>query len=326
MKAVKNNRPVVVGIFIFFGLAILLAGVFTLGGQKKTFVKAITIKASFRDVSGLQAGSNIWYSGVKIGTVQKVALYGDAEVEVTMHILKAQSGFIHKDAHVKIGSDGLIGNKLVQIYGGTAAAGAVVEGDQLTSDAALSTDDIMATLQENNKNLLEITRNFKSISQEIQQGHGTLGGLLKDSTMLLSIRGTLDNFRKASSTANNAIANLNGFTAQVNNKGTLLHELVTDTLTYSVLRNTVTQLRAAASNADDFTNNLYYFSELMKQPNSPVGVLLKDTSTARNLRATILNLRTSSEKLDEDLEAAQHNFLLRGYFRKKEKEQKQQKQ
>ncbi|RFM29529.1 MlaD family protein [Deminuibacter soli] len=319
MKPIKNNRPVVVGIFIFLGLAIFLAGVFTLGGQKKSFAKSITVKAVFNDVSGLQSGSNIWYAGVKIGTVQKVTITGDARVEVTMHILKTQTGFVRKDARAKIGSEGLIGNKLIIIAGGTEQAGPVNEGDQLQTDMALSTDDIMSTLQQNNKNLLAITGTFKNISKQIEDGKGTLGQLLRDSTMIMSIRSSLANFKQASSTANMAVAHLNEYTTQFHNKGTLLNELVTDTTTYAILQNTATQLRAAASNADDFTNNLYYLSETMKHSNNSLGVLLRDTAAANNLRSTIYNLRTSSEKLDEDLEAAQHNFLLRGYFRKKEK-------
>lgn len=322
MKATKNTRPVIVGIFIALGLVIFLVGVFTLGGQKKAFSRNITVIAEFNDVSGLQAGSNVWLSGVKIGTVQKVSLFSNGRVQVTMHIQKNQAGFIHKDALVQIGSDGLIGNKLVEIYGGTQAAGDIADGDHLQVSHALSTEDILTTLQQNNKNLLEITNNFKAISKKIHDGEGSIGALLNDSSMVVSLRATLLNFRKASLTANTVVNNLAGYTQQFNNKGTLAHELVADTNTYNVLRNTVTQLRDAASNADDFTNNLYYISETMKQPNNTLSVLLRDSAAARDLRATIMNLRTSSEKLDEDLEAVQHNFLLRGFFKRKQKENK----
>lgn len=60
-----------VGIFVFLGLLILLIGVLTLGGEKNTFEKKITVKAIFDDVGGLQTGNNVWFSGVKIGTVKK---------------------------------------------------------------------------------------------------------------------------------------------------------------------------------------------------------------------------------------------------------------
>ena len=54
MKPANTKRAVTVGIFIFLGLAILVAGVLTLGGQQKTFEKKIKVKAIFEDVGGLQ--------------------------------------------------------------------------------------------------------------------------------------------------------------------------------------------------------------------------------------------------------------------------------
>jgi phospholipid/cholesterol/gamma-HCH transport system substrate-binding protein len=41
------------------------------------------------------------------------------------------------------------------------------------------------------------------------------------------------------------------------------------------------------------------------------------------LKTTLDNLQSASKKLDEDLEALQHNFLFRGFFRKKAKKDKE---
>ena len=83
MKSTSNKRAVIVGIFIFLGLAIFIITVLTLGSQHKTFEKSITVKAIFDDVNGLQKGNNIWFSGVKIGTIKKISISGNAKVEVT---------------------------------------------------------------------------------------------------------------------------------------------------------------------------------------------------------------------------------------------------
>ena len=128
MSTIKNNRPAIVGIFILIGLAILVVTIFTLGGQKKTFVKSFTIHAVFNDVGGLLKGGNVWFSGVKIGTVKKISFHGSAQVEVTMSIEDEAQPHIYKDAMAKIGSDGLIGNKIVVIYGGDSTLPHVVTG------------------------------------------------------------------------------------------------------------------------------------------------------------------------------------------------------
>ena len=86
----ENKRSVIVGIFVFLGIAILVTGVLTLGGQQKKFVKTIHLKAVFDDIGGLQTGNNIWFSGVKIGTVRKINFYGDSQVEIEMNVRRGR--------------------------------------------------------------------------------------------------------------------------------------------------------------------------------------------------------------------------------------------
>src|SRR5258705_1747281 len=130
----QSKRTVIVGIFIFLGIAILMAGILVLGGQRKTFEKTITLSAVFNDVSGLQRGNNVWFSGVKIGTVKGVKLIAGDRVQVEMRVEARSQDFIHKDSKAKIGSDGLIGNKIIILYGGTQGTATVTSGDSLQAD------------------------------------------------------------------------------------------------------------------------------------------------------------------------------------------------
>ncbi len=92
---------------------------------------------------------------------------------------------------------------------------------------------------------------------------------------------------------------------------------MTDTTTFPKLRSTIAHLDEVASSANEVTINLKNATSDLNDTNSPMGVLLHDVEGAKNLKETLKNLETSSKKLDEDLEAAQHSFLLRGYFKKK---------
>jgi len=166
MKSTNNRRAVIVGIFILLGLIIFIATILTLGSQKKTFERSITVKSFFDNVNGLQKGNNIWFSGVKVGTIRKVTLTGKGQVEVDMNIESHSRQFIRKDAKAKISTDGLIGNKIIEIYGGTLNAPQIEEGDLLGNTALLSTDAMMNTLSKNNDNPLlgKVLRNNSSQS------------------------------------------------------------------------------------------------------------------------------------------------------------------
>src|SRR4029079_7034349 len=129
MKTNNNKRAVALGIFIVVGLAIFIAGILTLGNQKKTFEKKVTVKAIFSDAGGLHAGNNIWFLGVKVGTIKKISFIGHSQVEILMNIESNAQNFIMKDAKAKVGSDGLIGNKIVVIYGGSEHSSPIADND-----------------------------------------------------------------------------------------------------------------------------------------------------------------------------------------------------
>ncbi len=322
----SNNKPVIVGIFIFIGLAILAATIFTLGGQQKTFTRSFTISAIFDDVGGLQSGGNIWFSGVKVGTVKKISFHGDAQVQVAMSIENDAESHIHKDSKAKISSDGLIGNKIIIIYGGTPSKPHVEENDFLEVENVFSTDDMLATLQVNNKNLEAITNDFKSISKKIDSGQGTLGALLNDPTIAIKLNETaadlqvtLANLKVVSKNSKRVMADFGEFSSKLNKPGSSVNELLEDTLIYRNINRAMADLKNSTKALNQFTSNLENTGAKLNQKDNAIGVLLNDPVSAISIQTTLQNLETSSQKLDENLEALQHNFLLRRYFRKKAK-------
>ncbi|HXL57694.1 MAG TPA: MlaD family protein, partial [Chitinophagaceae bacterium] len=265
-----------------------------------------------------------WLAGVKIGTIKKLSLIRDAGVEVTMNIDDRVAPLIHKDSKAKISSNGLMGNKIVVIYGGTKNSPPVGQNDFLLSEKPINTEDMLATLQANNKNLLEITTNFKDITKKITAGEGTIGALLNDSSIaknlrssILGLRSTVSNFKITAVESQKLVKNLIDFTAQLNKKGTLMNDLTTDTTIFNNLRGTIAQLREVSVTASQITNDIKNATSQLNKKDNAAGTLLNDNELATRLKNTITNLETSSKNLNEDLIALQHNFLLRGYFKKK---------
>ena len=319
MATADNKKAITVGIFLAVGLVIFLLGVFTLGGQQKSFSKTIHISAIFDDVAGLKKGNNIWFSGVKVGTIQSIHFTGNSQVAVSMNIDQTTQEYIHRNAGVRISSDGLIGNKIIVIDGGSPQAPVVQDGDVLQADKLLSTDDMLKVLQQNNQNLLGITTDFKLLSHRMLQGKGTIGALLADSIMGVQLRNSMRNLQQATASAAHLATQLNQFTAKLNTKGALADKLFTDTVTFNRIKAAAMQLQQAATNASVLTNNLNKASNKLNTTDNAIGVLLNDPKGAVQVQTTLNNLQASSIKLNEDLEAVQHNFLLKGFFKKKAK-------
>lgn len=319
MNESQNRRSIVVGIFVLLGIVIFVAGVFVLGGQQKRFTKSIRVHAVFNNVGGLKAGNNVWFSGVKIGTVKGIHFFGNAQVEVDMNIEQSSQQYIHKDAGATISSDGLIGNKIVEIYGGTNAQPEVEDGDRLQTRPALSSDQLLATLQENNNNLLRVTNDVKELVGNIKQGKGTVGAVLTDPKLANNLRSAMQNLERASQNTAGVTRSVTLFAAKLNQPGTLAHELTTDTTVFRRLSRSASRLEHVAGSADQTVGNLNKASEKLNNANSPLGVLLTDTESAANLRASLRNLNRGTALLNQDLEAAQSNFLLRGFFKKRAK-------
>ncbi|TPE43283.1 MlaD family protein [Pontibacter mangrovi] len=319
MNTAENKRSIMVGIFVLIAIIIFVIGILTLGGQQKKFIESITVSTVFDDVEGLKDGNNVWFSGVKIGTVKSIGFYGESQVQVVMNIEKSSQKYIRQNSKARISSESLIGNRIIEIFGGSAAAKPVKDGDMLASEANLNTDDIMKTLQENNKNLATITGNFSEISDRLVRGEGTIGTLLKDSTLAQDFKSMVASLESTSQNAVRASRDLSRFTNKLNTQGSLANELLTDTTVFNSLETSMAELEKATQSASEMAQNLQQASSKFNNDSNAVGVLLNDPNFARQLQNTMQNLETSSQKFDENMEALQSNFLLRGFFRKQEK-------
>ena len=322
MQVTDNRRKITVGIFILIGLVILVIGIFTLGSQKKTFVKSFNVNVVFDDIQGLKTGGNVWFSGVKVGTIKKIQFYGTAQVQVFLSIEEEAHKYIHKDASASISSDGLIGNKIVVIDGGTPSFPFIQDGDRLRVDSTLSTDQIMKTFQENNQNLIAITSDFKTISANLVAGKGTAGTLLSDDQMAQDLKAVVSNLKTTTLAADRMVEELNRFANTLNTKGGLANKMLTDTVVFARLQASVNELQKASRSASTLAQNLNTASSKLNQTDNPVGMLLNDQQSAEQVKQILINLEKSSYNLNEDLKALQSNFLFRGYFKRKAEEEK----
>ena len=223
MNPQNQKFKIRLGLFIAGGLAIFVIAIFIIGKQKNLFDPVFKLTTTFYNVSGLQVGCNVRFSGINVGTVDNISIINDSTVRVDMLIKRSVQPFIKTDCEAGIGSAGIIGDKILIITQGSSDAPMAKDGQQIVSKEPIEIDAITASLKVTADNAAIISSQLAEITDKINNGNGTLWKLIRDSTM------------------------------------------------------------------------------------------------ANNISQTIVSLKKSSKGLDENMEAASHNFLLRGFFKDKEK-------
>jgi len=197
MDTYTQKFKVRLGLFVAGGLALFVLAVFIIGKQKNLFNPVFKLTSTFYNVSGLQVGNNIRFSGINVGTVDRISIINDSTVRVDMMIKKEVNQFIKSDCEVTIGSEGLIGDRLIIITQGSSDASLAREGQQLLSSEPVETDAIMASLQVTADNAAVISYQLAEIMIKINSGNGTLGRLIQDSTIAENLNQTIVNLKKS---------------------------------------------------------------------------------------------------------------------------------
>jgi phospholipid/cholesterol/gamma-HCH transport system substrate-binding protein len=186
------------GLFIAGGLTLFVLAIFIIGKQKNLFSPVFKLTSTFSNVSGLQVGNNIRFSGINVGTVDNISIINDSTVKVNMMIKKDVKQFIKSDCEVAIGSEGLIGDRLLVITQGSSDAPLVKEGQQLASTEPVELDAIMASLQVTAENAEIISQQLAEIMFKLNSGEGTLGRLIQDTTIAENFSQTMLNIKRSS--------------------------------------------------------------------------------------------------------------------------------
>lgn len=198
MDTTTHTFKVRLGLFVAGGLTLFVLAIFIIGKQKNLFDPVFNLTSTFYNVSGLQVGNNIRFSGINIGTVGNIRIINDSTVRVDMLIKKDVKQFIKSDCEVAIGSEGLIGDRLLIITQGSSDAPLAKEGQELASTEPVETDAIMASLQVTAGNAEIISQQMAEIMLKVNGGKGTLGRLIQDSTIAENFNQTMQNLKKSS--------------------------------------------------------------------------------------------------------------------------------
>ena len=186
------------GMFIAGGFVLFLAAIFIIGKQKNLFDPVFKLTTTFNSVSGLQVGNSVRFAGINVGTVDNIFIINDSTVGVDMLIRKAVHKFIKADCNVNIGTEGIIGDRILIITQGSEYSPLAKENQRIGSDEPVEMDAIMRSLQVTADNAAIISDQLAEIMIKVNSGSGTLGKLIRDTSMAKNISETINNLKKSS--------------------------------------------------------------------------------------------------------------------------------
>ena len=192
----KTSNKIGLGIFVSAAIALFTIGIYFIGEKQQLFGKTFTVKAIFKDVNGLQVGNNVRFSGIVVGTVDNIQIISDTTVRVDMVVDEKVRKFIKKDSKAVIGTDGLMGNKILTISAGTKDKEQIQSHDYILTTAPISVDDILKQLKTTSENASQITGDMAIIMGTIRSGKGTVGKLFMDTAFADNVDQTLVNIKQ----------------------------------------------------------------------------------------------------------------------------------
>ena len=319
-----SSQKLRLGLFVIIGTVLFIVGVYLIGQRQNMFKKTFTISTYFQNVNGLQKGNNVRYSGIDIGTVKDITMVNDSTIKVEVTIDEKIITHLKKDAIATIGSDGLVGNMILNIVPGKGSEDAISNGDTIESYSKIGADDILSTLSVSSENAAILTSDLLKITTAMLKGKGTVGLLLNDTIMAKDLKQSVTNLRIATRSATNTINELNTIISSLKtNDDTVLGMLMNDTISGMKLKNIVGHLETSSIEIQNVLSNVNtVVDDFNSSDDGAYNYILKDTSLVNSLKSTLKNINEGTDKFNQNMEALKHNFLTRGYFRKLERQEK----
>jgi phospholipid/cholesterol/gamma-HCH transport system substrate-binding protein len=321
----STGRTIRLGIMVITGTLLFTVAVYLIGQKQDMFSNTFNLRVVFSNVNGLQPGNNVRFSGINVGSVMGVNIQNDSTIEIVMRVKEDVRKFIKTDALVTIGTDGLMGNMIININPGKGNVPVVENNTLLQSYSRVKTDDILKTLNMTNENAAMLTRSLLDVVENIQHGKGTLSYLVYDTLLRKNLFLSVSNLQNATHKTNQLLADMQGMARDIESGKGLAGYLLRDTITTGKLIQTMAELQLASTNIQQSTDSLKSFIQQLNNQKGSLNALLADTTMARDLRETMSNLNKGTAKFDENMEALKHSFLTKQYFKDQEKEKAKEK-
>lgn len=324
-KQTINN--IKLGIFLLAGLFLLIFGLYMIGRDTNLFSRNYALLARFENVQGLTTGNNVRFAGIQVGTVKKITILNDTLIEVTMLIEEKMKNYIHKNDIASISTDGLMGNRIININPAKDGSPLAVHGDLLQIKKKVSTEEMMELLDKSNRNIAAISEELINTVHRINDSKA-LWGILENANLPNNLSASISNIRNATVKADHMIKDIQTIISDVKNGQGSLGKILMDTGIVYNLNLAIEKIKTVGDHADTLAADLNRISNSIhkdiNEGHGPANAILKDSVLVQKLNNSMSNIEKGTAAFNENMEALKSNFLLRPYFRKLEKQKKEQ--
>ena len=303
------------------GLLFLIFTLYMIGKNRNLFGSTFTIKAVLSNVNGLVPGNNVRFKGIDVGTVKSITVANDTAIFVTMTIDQNMKPYIKKNAIASIGTDGLMGNKLININSDSEPSAPVDQNDIIQSQKPVETDEMLRTLNTTNNNIERITHNLYEISVKLNSSK-SLWTLLSDTIVTKDLKNAVYDFRQAGANTAEMTATAKHIVTKFENGNGLAFKLFNDTSMSNQLSHSLKQIELISNQTSAMMKDLKTVVDDMKEGDGTAGLLLTDTLLRQSLFQSAKNIEQGTDRFNQNMEALKTNFLFKKYFKKLEKEQR----
>jgi phospholipid/cholesterol/gamma-HCH transport system substrate-binding protein len=205
--AKQGENNIKLGVFLVAGLIVMMVSFYMIGNNTSMFGSSFKLRARFSNLSGLTEGNNVLFSGIQAGTVNRIDIINDTTIEVIMLIDSKVKAYIHNNAEADIGTEGLMGNKVVNIQPVKVNSPIVKNGDLLAAQKLTSMDEMIQTLSKTNNNIATISEALKTTVLRLDTS--AIFNVLNDKNIGISLSASLKNINNASNYASEMTHGLN---------------------------------------------------------------------------------------------------------------------
>ena len=318
--AKQGIKHVQLGLFVTAGLAFLLIMLYMIGKNKHLMGKSFHLRARFENVQGLKKGNNVRFAGIDAGTVEDIEVINDTLIEVHMRLDANLDGIIRDNAIVSIGTDGLVGNKIINIQAFRGASNSAIDNSLLQSRKPVDTDEMLQTFSKTNRNLKDITYHIQHVSAALDTSD-FMQTLLTDTTIIHYLKHSASSLNNAAMHTQKIMQEMRKWVQEVNKGNGVLGALLYDTLMVHQFHNTLETYQTTGEHITQLTDTIsqmaFSLKQLIDTGNGMVPYLWKDTLAREETKVMIKSANKATQQINEVLDALKHSFIFRRYFRKK---------